>query len=333
MSKKEWVSFFCLCALLLNPSSAGSYDKKLSYTLRHYIIAGVYERLGENELAIEEYKKALNIDYKNIVLHVALAVTYLKANNVPKAFDELKIASKIDPEAAEPHAILALLYFSQNKTALAQAEYELALRSASLLEPKNIDIYKSLGALYLQEKKFKEAQNTYRLVLDLAPQDSEAHFYLANTYDELKNRSKAVEELKKALQFQPDYPEALNYLGYIYVEENIRLDEAQALIQKALLFEPDNGAYIDSLGWLYFKQGKLQEAIISLEKAASLLQDPVIYDHLGDAYFESADLEKARMSWEKSIALDPSQEKVKQKLENSRKEKVTLDTHVNNTSR
>ncbi|KKU44508.1 MAG: Pyridine nucleotide-disulfide oxidoreductase, partial [Microgenomates group bacterium GW2011_GWA2_46_7] len=53
----------------------------------------------------------------------------------------------------------------------------------------------------------------------------------------------------------PDNPEALNYLGYIYAEENRNLDEAEQLVKKALDIDPDNGAYLDSLGWVYYKKG------------------------------------------------------------------------------
>jgi Tfp pilus assembly protein PilF len=106
----------------------------------------------------------------------------------------------------------------------------------------------------------------------------------------------------------------LNFLGYTYVEKNKNLAQAETMIRKALEIEPNNGAYIDSLGWFYFKRGRFKEAITELEKASSLLDDPVIYDHLGDVYFKINEIEKAKLNWEKSLELDPNQEKVKEKL-------------------
>jgi tetratricopeptide (TPR) repeat protein len=275
----------------------------------------MYDDLGDIDKAIQEYKRALKIDYANSIIHLNLAASHIKKNEISEAINELNLAVKFDPEAVEPHAILALLYFSQNKVELATSEYETALKNASLLNPKNIDIYKNLGVVYLQQKKFKDAQNTYRLILDLAPQDASAHFYMANIYDELKDRPAAEKELKKALELSPDYHEALNYLGYLYVEENKNLDQAEAMIKKALEMEPNNGAYIDSLGWLYFRQGKFKEALKELERAIVLLEDPVIYDHLGDAYLKMQDIEKSRDAWQKSLKLKPEQEKVQKKLE------------------
>jgi Tfp pilus assembly protein PilF len=306
---------FCLGFSLLINTQSYALDKKTSFGLSHYIMAVMYERLDEVDQAIAEYKKVLKVDSKNSVIHLSLALSYIKKNEFDKAVKELKLIAQFDPQAVQPHAILALIYSTQNKPKEASQEYEIALQNASKLQPKNIEIYKSLGAIYLQQKKLQEAQNTFLLILDLSPVDAEAHFYLANIYDELKNRPKAKEELKKALEVKSDFHEALNYLGYIYVEENKNLDQAEKMIKKALELEPNSGAYIDSLGWLYFKQGKLQEAIQQLEKATALLKDPVIFDHLGDVYFKLGDLEKAKMGWQSSLVLDAKQDKVKEKIE------------------
>jgi Tfp pilus assembly protein PilF len=99
------------------------------------------------------------------------------------------------------------------------------------------------------------------------------------------------------------------------VEEDKNLEEAAKLIRKALEMEPGNGAYIDSLGWFYFKKGKYAEALKELERASSLLSDPVIYEHLGDTYFKMGNPGKAKINWEESLKLDPQQDQVKKKIE------------------
>lgn len=317
----KWIKglFFCLSALLLLNTKVLALDKNSSSALSHYIIGVIHDDLGQADKAIEEYKKALKTDYQNSVIHLNLALSYLKQDNFPEAIKELNLVAKFDPELVEPHAILALLYSTQNKSELAAKEYEFALKNASKLEPKNIDIYKSLGVIYLQQKKFEAAQHVYQLILNLAPNDAEAHFYLANTYNELTKKGPAIEALKKALELRPDYPEALNYLGYLYVEDNKELDKAEVMIKKALELDPDNGAYIDSLGWLYFRKGKFKEAVKEIGKAASLLEDPVIYNHLGDAFLKIEDIENAKLNWQKSLKLDPKQPEVKGKLEKIKK--------------
>ena len=307
--------FFCLLFVLSINTKAAALDKKASSALSHYIMAVMYESLNQIDKSIEEYRKAVKLDYKNSVIHLNLASSYIKNKEPEKAINELKLTAELEPEAVEPHAILALLYSSQNKVQESNQEYEMALKNASKLQPENIDIYKSLAVVYLKQQKLKEAQDTYKLILDLSPSDAQAHFYLASIYEESKDRVRAEEELKKAIELKPDYQEALNYLGYLYVEENKNLNQAETMIRKASEIEPDNGAYIDSLGWLYFKQGKFQEAIKELGRASILLKDPVIFDHLGDVYFKIGDMEKAKISWQNSLDLDSKQGKAKEKID------------------
>ncbi|MDD4899010.1 MAG: tetratricopeptide repeat protein [Candidatus Omnitrophica bacterium] len=306
------VAFCCLALFLVNCSAT---DRKDTSALSHYIMGTMYDKLGDLNQAIEEYRKALKSDDSNAIIHLNLAASYIKNNELDKAIEELKVTVGLDPEAIEPHAILALIYSLQNKADLATSEYELALKNASKKEPKNIDIYKSLGLVYLQQRNFSAAENIYRSVLDLAPSDVQAHYYLGNIYFELKNKEAAERELKKAVELKPDFAEALNFLGYFYVEENKNLDQALSMIQKALEMDPNNGAYIDSLGWLNFKRGKIEEALKQLKQAAQLTEDPEIYKHLGEAYFATGDQENAKINWEKSLKLDPSQEEIKKKIE------------------
>ncbi len=302
---------FNLCA----GESVFAFDRQTAGALASYIKAGIYERQGDIDRAVQEYKKALKVESKNAAVHLSLAAAYSKKRDILLAIEETTRAVSCDPEAVEPHAILALLYFSQNKLEEAGKEYEIALQNAVKLNPKDTNVLKSLGILYLQKRDLIAAENAFKSIIEISSTDYDAHFYLANTLEEQKNRDGAVKELKIVLELKPDYHQALNYLGYLYVEENKHLEEAEKLIKKALEIEPDNGAYIDSLGWLYYKKGNNKEAIKELEKAVGLMEDPVIFDHLGDVYFRIQNFDGARGNWEKSLKLDPEQSAVKKKLE------------------
>lgn len=306
---------FGCAAVLLSAVTAQAYEGNLSYAIGHYILGIMHEDAGDLDTAIREYKRALKADRKSVTIRLHLAVVYIRKNRPARAIPELKAASALDPEAVEPQLLLALLYAAQNKIDLATTSYEKALKNAAKSQPQNTAIRKSLGIIYIQQKRFRDAEALYRLQADLDTKDAESRYYLATVYSELKDDAAAERELNEALTINPDFHEALNFLGYMYVEQNRDLDKAETMILKALEFEPDNGAYIDSLGWLYFKRGKLREAVAKLEQAASLLEDPVIYDHLGDAYHTIGADDKAKFYWRKSLSLDPRQDAVKKKLE------------------
>jgi len=306
---------FWLGAMFLVRGDCLALDKKLSSGLSHYIMATMYDSLQKEDLAIIEYKKALHYDKKNTLVRLNLASAYLKANEINKAIDELNLVAKLDPSGVEAHAILSLVYFLQNENELANKEYEIALKNASLLNPKSLDIYKGLGLLYIRQKKFDLAIQTYTKVLELSKGDAEAHFYLSSIYYELGDKLKTEQELEKALSLKADYPQALNFLGYFYAKENKNLDQAEILVKKALEMDPNNGAFIDSLGWVYFKQGKTEDALKLLLKAAALIDDAEIYSHLGEVYFKLGDKEKAKNYWGSSLMLNPDQKDIIEKLQ------------------
>jgi len=310
-------SLVCLClslALAAPAAQALDVDKEDAQSLSHYIAAVYCEDLGDIDKAVQEYRKALEVDPQSSLLHLNLASAFIKKNDIPSAVTELKHSINLSPDAIEPHAILALVYTTQNKAELATQEYALALKNASKLEPANIELYKSLGAIYLQQRKLKEAEGIFKLIAGLDPLDTQAHFYLGSIYYDLKDYVATEKEFNTAIRLKSDYHEALNFLGYFYLEQGRNIDKAGTLIKKALSFDPENGAYVDSLGWFYFKKGKFKEALSQLEKAASLLSDPVIYEHLGDVFMKLGNRDNARLNWEKSLKLDSTQEQVKEKL-------------------
>jgi len=93
----------------------------------------------------------------------------------------------------------------------------------------------------------------------------------------------------------------LNYLGYMFADKNMKLEESVALIQRALELDPYNGAYLDSLGWAYFRLGRLDQAEEYLVKALERLsRDPTIHDHLGDVYYKTGRLPLAEKAWERA---------------------------------
>ena len=84
------------------------------------------------------------------------------------------------------------------------------------------------------------------------------------------------------LKLKPDHAHALNAFGYSLAERNVRLAEAHKLIAQALALAPQDPFIMDSMGWVLFRQGKLPEALKTLETAYGIKADPEIAAHLGE---------------------------------------------------
>jgi len=285
-----------------------------STALSHYITGMIYNRRGEQENSIREFRKALKADPQNVFIRIKLAVRYMHGENYPAAIDELQAACKLRPDMAEPHALLSLVYYLLEEPDKAIQEYESALSAVAENKPDDAEISGSLGRLYLYRGKLEQAEQVFRKTVSLSPSSWEAHYYLGDIHYRLGDKKGAEKELVKAIALNADCHQALNYLAYMYIEEGRNFKEAEAMVKRAVSLQPDNGAYVDSLGWLYFKKGMMKEAGRELNKAASLLNDPVIFDHLGDFYIKTGNKEKAAQQWRQSLQLDPKQETVKAKL-------------------
>lgn len=107
----------------------------------------------------------------------------------------------------------------------------------------------------------------------------------------------AEQWLEQVLDEFPDDASALNDLGYIWADAGKHLARAERMIRRALEQEPQNAAFRDSLGWVLFRQGRVEEALPELEKAAADEPDPTVLEHLGDAYWKLGRREEARSAW------------------------------------
>ena len=134
--------------------------------------------------------------------------------------------------------------------------------------------------------------------------------------DKAGRKEACIQEMRQVLKIDPDNVDALNYIGYTYAEQGVRLDEALFLIQKALKLKPNSGYIIDSLGWVYFQKGQYEKAVATLLKAATLTgKDPTIQEHLGDAYHKLKEYKKALQYYEKALSLEhPEEKRIKEKI-------------------
>ena len=73
------------------------------------------------------------------------------------------------------------------------------------------------------------------------PDFNDAGFYLAMVNDKLNNFDETEKILLELIKKDPKNVKAMNYLGYCYADKNIKLDEAEKLLN---LFQQNDQASI-----------------------------------------------------------------------------------------
>ncbi len=202
-----------------------------------------------------------------------------------------------------------------------------------LIDGKNDrETYKALAEIYEKGKRFDDMAKALDAMEKLSDkkQDKEDVWFLRGAmFERMKKVDPAEAQFRKILDIDPNNAPALNYLGYMLADRNLRLPEAVQYIIKALDQEPNNGAYLDSLGWAYFKMGKLDEAEENMRRAVERTpRDPSILDHFGDVLLRQSKLKEAIVEWQASLKewelsspaeLEPAEmAKVKNKLESAK---------------
>ncbi len=171
--------------------------------------------------------------------------------------------------------------------------------------------------VFLYSEKYGEALVLLDTLRARGTNSKHIHYHSATVAEKKKSFSDAEYHLRAFLEIEPDNADVLNFLGYLYADYNQKLDEAEDLLRRALAIDPENPYYLDSLGWVYYRQGKGEEAAQLVRQAIYGMEgdDALLRDHLGDIYFLLGNTERALAEWRHAIRLDPSLEKVRDKIE------------------
>ncbi|MFA5008768.1 MAG: tetratricopeptide repeat protein [Candidatus Omnitrophota bacterium] len=301
----------CICALNVFPAE-GQNIKDL---YGDYLKGLFYAEEGNYEQALKELDKVKKLDPNSVYVRLKIASVLIRAGALDKAEVELKEAKGLNGESFDASLGLIFLYSYSQKDRELESEYEDFLKKAHKLKPADIKISEYLAQFYFYKKQPQEALTIYEGIIKAQPDYVDALFWLGYLYEELSRRDDAIKTWKKALQFAPAHAPTLNSLGYLYAEEGKNLDEAEGMVKKALTAEPENGAYLDSLGWVYYKKKDYKKAQEYLKKAIKGQEDPVIYEHLGDLYTVLNDKKEAFDFYKKGLERFPDNLELKNKVD------------------
>jgi tetratricopeptide (TPR) repeat protein len=211
---------------------------------------------------------------------------------------------------------------------LRESERAVKILTEARLRFSNYPAFTYYLALALREATHpQQAVTTFEEALNEAQGDGEgllnARFYFdyGAAADQAGLYDKAADLLRKSIALDPaNAAEAYNYIGFMWAEHNLHLDEAEEMIGRALQLDPNNGAYLDSLGWVNYRKGKYEEALNQLLRAAQNLtrDDPIVFEHIGDTYSKLDRIPQAMEFWQKASALDPGNKLLADKIEKTK---------------
>jgi tetratricopeptide (TPR) repeat protein len=242
-----------------NPQNPGLY----------YARANEYLDFGNLKYALEDYKKAYQLDSNNATHALGLSDCLFELNNADGAISVLQDYLKNDPE--------------------------------------NIDILLNLGIDYylLPKPQYQKAIDAFNQVLEIDIQNSDAYFYKGMAYKETGDTAKAISNFQTAIESDPDYYDGYMQLGLLYAAQGN--DLCLKYYDNAIKIDETSTEAHYAKAKYYQDQGKIGEAITYYR--GMIVKDPqdasAIYN-LATLYFGIDSLSQAYRFYDLAIKQAPA---------------------------
>lgn len=256
----------------------------------------------ENKLpeAIFMYNEAIKVDGKNAEIYINLALALAQGNNFDGALSTLEIAKNKFPQNSTIVATTKNISSMQTDDFLAKAadaynnkNYEDAIRYYSKVSPATAGTMVGIASSYQEMGDKDKAIEFYEKALKLKPIDSDIAYYIACLYGEKEDYAKTKEYLEKAITFNKNNTQAIEYLKSIEEADKSKLlndaialydassyDESLAKFNELLSKDSQNSYAFYYRGMIYDTKEKRVEAIADLKKAYELNKDFTICNYL-----------------------------------------------------
>ena len=160
-------------------------------------------------------------------IHTELASAYFERGNMGVALEEARIALEADPNYAPAYNVLGLVHMDLRENAVAQQQFERALR----LSPNDPDINNNYGWFLCQSGRADQSISYFLAALKNPLYGNPARSYVNAGLCALKksNERDAFDYFERALRLEPDNLQALLSLAAIQYKRG-QLEAAHGLV-------------------------------------------------------------------------------------------------------
>ena len=241
-------------------------------TSRNYIahnnLAGTLLDKGQLNEAIAHYREALEIMPNVAEVQSNLGNALVREGNVAEAIVHLQKALQIDPAYAEAYNHMGSALMKEGQVSEAIGYYQKAVQ----LNTGYADAYNNLGVAFLRNGQVDEAIAQYKKAVGINPGSAEMQYNLGNTLARKGNWTDAIDCYQAALGTERDSVKAAkvrNNLGAA-LERLGRADEALEQFRRALEINENYPEAHCNLGRMLAHRGRRDEAVAHLREALRL---------------------------------------------------------------
>lgn len=285
-------------------------------------LGAVYERLGKNELSVENYQTSADLNPNDKIIWQRLGFALMSCCKYEQAEKSFENADKICPGNTDNFAGWGMALMKQKKYSQAREKFLKAMD----INKYNFSAVFLCSVVEIKLEMYDKAENKLIFLANVCPNESNAFEYarlkaLKEDYDS------AILYAKKSLDYNPKMLPAYILLGQIYAfkydEKNSlksfekafekgltnvnlflewgkalqkfgRYDDAKQKLLNALEFENDNTEILANLGLCCVSRKEFEEAAPILSKVLEKEpQNSVVKQALGIINYENNDIDNA----------------------------------------
>lgn len=267
----------------------------------HFDLGYVYTAQQEQDKAISEYRKAIELDPKMIQAQLNLGISLL-SDDPKAAVEPLQKVIELNYANERGHYLLGVAEERSGNAAAAEKEYNIAVK----LDPNDADAQTALGRTALAEGKAGDAEAGFREALRLKPGNQEAEIGLAQSLLQQKKAADAVDALNAYLDENPKDAKA-RVIEASALAELGKNDEALSALDRAAQSGPETAEALELRSVIYYRKSDYPKAVAALQKAAAIAPgDASVHARLGHALIETKDYSGAVRELNEALRLDPS---------------------------
>ncbi len=169
-----------------------------SPTAHHYLASFIAAH--GTSLAMNEYKKALELEYDFPDAHLNLALSLAEQGMLEEAITELEIALQQSPEDELVQHELACCLIDLERYPEAIGYLKKIVRT----HPEHIEAYIDLGIAFTAQGFLAQAEETLSMAATIDAEDFGVHYHLAALYGAWNQPDKAFEHLERAVSRDPE---------------------------------------------------------------------------------------------------------------------------------
>lgn len=151
-----------------------------------------------------------------------------------------------------------------------------------------------LGKLLLKQKQFDDARKTFQLLVSIAGDNPEYHYYLGEAHRNLDQPSSSLVSYKNAIEKDSTHLRSLFQLGKYFT---VKGEKNQALdyIDQGLRLYDNDVALVNLKALAYYNDARFSDAIPWLEKVLALgEQKEYVYEKLATVITRNGNLKRPK---------------------------------------